>query len=168
MAIRHDFQCPDGHVFEASVQWDTDFLPCRQSDCRKKADRVFLPRSRDASAFRNPVVVFKDKNTGKFIFPGRSDKPTPEGCERIELRNAPEVRNFERKFNEESLRKREIRDIRDELTWGPPRQIMRQELFTKMQSFSNYGRDFARFAIEQSNRQKKPKYDPQFRVEVMD
>jgi hypothetical protein len=128
---------------------------------------VFLPRSKDASAFRNPVVIFKDKKTGKFIFPGRTDKPTPEGCERIELRNAPEVRKFEREFNENSLREREIRDIRDELTWGSPRAIMRQELVTKMQSFSNFGRDFARFAIEQNNRQKKAKYDPGFQVEVM-
>jgi hypothetical protein len=166
MPVRHDFKCAEGHVFEATVEWNCESLPCQE--CGKAAEMVFLSRVARASAFRDPIVVFKDLKTGKYRFPGRSDKATPEGFERVEMRNVPEARKFEQEMNRRGMEERERNQIGDELTWSGPRKQMREELYAKMGSFSNFGKAFARYAIEQSNRGKPRKnYEPGFHIEVL-
>jgi hypothetical protein len=140
----------------------TETVPC---DCGKQAKLVFLPRRKQRNF--DPIVVFRDPETGKYSYPGRSDEPTPSGYERVELHNIPEVRRFEAEINCEQQRQHEIRGIREELTFEPGRRERRAQLYKEMASMSNRGRDFARVAIEHANQERKPKYDPGFRVEVL-
>ena len=44
---------------------------------------------------KDAVVVFVD-GKGNVSYPARNDKPTPEGYERVTMRNLSEVRRFEK------------------------------------------------------------------------
>lgn len=50
------------------------------------------------------ATVFKDRD-GKFSFPARADKPTPEGYERITIKSDVEMARVEREANVRSERR---------------------------------------------------------------
>lgn len=67
--------------------------------CGGRMEQVYRPASRNAQwDDKRAVVVFR-KPDGTLSYPGRNDKPTPSGCERIELRSMSAVRSFERANN---------------------------------------------------------------------
>ncbi len=45
---------------------------------------------------RDAVVVFRDAATGNIRYPGRNDRPTPAGYERLTMRSLREVEAFEK------------------------------------------------------------------------
>ena len=161
MPVLHDFSCGE-HTFERMVVGGTEMVQC---SCGKSAKLVFSPHRKQRNF--DHIVVFRDPETGKYSYPGRSDEPTPSGYERVELHNIPEVRRFEAEVNRNEQRKQEIHRIREELTFEPGRRERRAQLSHEMASMSNRGRDFARIAIKHSDQKRKPKYEPGFRVEVL-
>lgn len=123
-----------------------------------------------AQAF-SPVVVFKDRKTGEYVFPGSATEKPPKNCEKIELTNSYQVRKFESEVNSRESGKRyeqlsRHRDRQHHL--DQVRQGAREVLLHKMQSMSPRGREFARLAmkINDERRLSKPSFstDPKFRV----
>ncbi len=57
-------------------------------------------KNRDAQwSDKDAVVVFRDPATGNIRYPGRNDRPTPAGHERLVMRSLREVEAFERSAN---------------------------------------------------------------------
>lgn len=54
---------------------------------------------------RDAVVVYR-KPDGSYSYPGRNDRPTPPGCERIVMRSLREVERFEKQAG-----------VRSEMAW---------------------------------------------------
>jgi hypothetical protein len=132
------------------------------------AQVVFLPRTGRSAQFAQPIVVFKNRQTGKFRFPGRTDKATPEGFERLEIRSVPEARKFEKEMNLKETERYEQRKIMDEIEMAPVRDYMRGELRKKMEHFSPFGREFAEAAIKETNeRPREYRFDPGFHIDVL-
>jgi len=67
---------------------------------------IYLPRSRVAEWNDRQAVVVYQKPDGTFSYPGRNDRPTPPGCERITLRSLRAVEAFEKKAG-----------VRSEIAW---------------------------------------------------
>jgi hypothetical protein len=68
-------------------------------ECGGEMEQVYRPRPKGAQwGDRDAVVVFKKAN-GSIIYPGRNDKLTPAGCERIVMRSLRAVEQFEREHN---------------------------------------------------------------------
>lgn|SRR6266850_3261887 len=68
-------------------------------ECGGECDEIWwgARRNRDAQwGDRDAVVVFRNSGTGEYRYPGRNDRPTPTGHERITLRSLREVEAFER------------------------------------------------------------------------
>lgn len=107
--IRHDFECAEGHIFEATVESDVDKLRCRETNCKRTATRVFLPPrvSRAAQAFK-PTVFYQRKD-GEIFVPGRSDDHLPkklksklerQGYQQRTITNFREYERFRREHTE--------------------------------------------------------------------
>lgn len=75
--------------------------------CHGIMSHLFLPSSRRYSQWsdRDMVVVFR-KPDGTLSYPMVNDKPTPHGCERIEMRSLREVEKFEKQNG-----------VRSEMAW---------------------------------------------------
>lgn len=65
--------------------------------CGGLMEQVYrLPR-RDAQWGDKDAVVVYRKPNGEYSYPGRNDRPTPAGCERVVMRSLREVEAFERR-----------------------------------------------------------------------
>lgn len=68
-------------------------------DCNGECDEIWwAPRTRKDAQWseKDAVVVFRDPATGSIRYPGRNDRPTPAGHERITMRSLREVEAFEK------------------------------------------------------------------------
>lgn len=83
-----------------------DSLP-KCATCGLRMSEDWLPRVRHNAEWsdQNAVVVFKQPD-GKILYPGRNDRPTPKGCERVTLRSLRQVERFEKENN-----------VRSEIAW---------------------------------------------------
>ena len=72
-----------------------DVIPC--PSCGSPMDRLWTLPARERTQWdeRDAVVVYR-KPDGSLSYPGRNDRPTPSGCERVVLRSLHEVNKFER------------------------------------------------------------------------
>ena len=146
-----DFKCSAKHLFEALAPSDTERIRCRH--CKRIAHRVFVSRStyeRLAQPF-NPVVVFR-KADGSYSIPGDASKPTPKGCERVELRTMTQVRRFENEMTAKESARHEDRREREQQQFEHVQSLGRSLLRQRMQKFSEQGKDFARYVMEEHNR----------------
>lgn len=67
--------------------------------CGGVSDEVWwgARKNRDAQwGDRDAVVVFRNPSTGEYRYPGRNDRPAPEGYETITMRSLREVEAFEK------------------------------------------------------------------------
>lgn len=73
-------------------------------------EQVYRLRTRANAQWsdKDAVVVYR-KPDGSFSYPGRNDRPTPSGCERIVMRSLREVEAFEKRAN-----------VRSEMAWYDP------------------------------------------------
>lgn len=168
-----DVECTDEscakvteNVWRRAADWQ--FLPPCEV-CGKPTIRVFLPPKVRWQA--DPVVVFQAED-GTYRFPGDANGLSAAnyqklGYRRVELRNFADVRQFERRVNEQE-RSRGARRVESEHRGRELRESEgRQELFAKMKTMSNMGRDVAKAAIATGNARPQPRsHDPGFRVEV--
>jgi hypothetical protein len=114
----------------------------------------------------SPVVYHVDAHGNK-RFPGSPDAPVPAGFEKRELTNIQEIRRFEREVNAEERQRYNEHKFREEMTFDPQRKARQEELRAAMQHMSQYGRDFARAAMERTNAERRFKnFDAQFRIDV--
>lgn len=98
----------------------------------------------------DPVVVFRDRATGEYVFPGSASDPTPSGCDRVEMRDIVSVRRFESEMNERYHEKmNELRAVRSERFAATEREHMarRERLRAEMSRMSAAGRAFAEAAM---------------------
>src|SRR5882724_3992411 len=67
-------------------------------ECGSECEEIWWPRPRKNAQWsdRDAVVVFRDSKTGQIRYPGRNDRPTPEGYERVVMRSLREVEAFEK------------------------------------------------------------------------
>lgn len=115
---------------------------------------------RHGNAARIPAVVFFKNRQGQIYLPGRNDARLPPGYERHETTQPSEVRGLIKQMDTESRIQREQATFREEVTLGEERRQRRSDLFQRMGTMSNRGKDFARYAIERNNAKAKPEYRP--------
>ena len=75
-------------------------------ECDGEMEQVYRLRPRSAQWGDRDAVVVYQKPDGCYSYPGRNDRPTPQGCERIVMRSLREVEAFEKKAN-----------VRSEMAW---------------------------------------------------
>jgi hypothetical protein len=101
-----DLECPCGaEVTDMFVMKVPEHVI--HMECGKEMEPVYRIRKRPNVQWsdRDAVVVYQ-KPDGSFSYPGRNDKATPAGCERIVLRSLREVEAHEKKAN-----------VRSEMAW---------------------------------------------------
>lgn len=143
-----DVQCASGHITEVMrpLAMHPATPPC--PSCGAETIQIFLPKS--ASWTCDPVVVYKAPDG--FRFPGdpnslstaRYDKM---GYERIELRNAADVRRFETVMNKRELSRAARRVEAMQAHREARESASRSELRNAMASMSERGRAVARAAM---------------------
>ncbi len=98
----------------------------------------------------DPVVIHRDA-AGNIRYPANGSAPVPEGYQRVELRTIHEVRKFEAEVNQREHAASDQHLSAREKQFSEKQAANRRELRTAMDGMSNYGRDFAREAIERGN-----------------
>lgn len=108
----------------------------------------------------DPVVVHFNPTTGKYRCPGSTDAKVPSGFVKQELRTIGEVRKFQKAENENQRKLVDQRVGRANLRRDMIEQRNRPSLRSAMAHMSEFGRDFARLAIDKSNASRTRTYDP--------
>lgn len=165
----YDFDCPQGHRFEAYCHEYTEETPCRADGCKAKAHVVFVAISGVGAtdyAGSDPVVIHRAPD-GSVRFPGNVNAPVPEGFERVELKTTHEKRRFEREINQNEYRKWADAQERKEKFFSEVRKQNRSELFAKMKDLPPFARDLAMAAINERNRKPSAKYEAGFAIEAL-
>lgn len=150
----YDFECEDGHYtekFTRIADMPSEVICEHEQDgqkCGKIAPRVFMSarQARDAQPI-DPVIVYR-KIDGGFIYPGDSKNRDYEGAVRMELRTLGEIRAVAREQDHLDRQHWEMTREAEEAQQGPLRKARRAELMDRLSS--NFGKDFARVAIEQN------------------
>lgn len=119
---------------------------------------------RNAQGF-DPVVVHRGPN-GEIRYPGRADAAVPEGYQKVELRTGSEVHAFEREVNAKECSRYERYQEGREAAFADIQGRNRSDLRASMRNMSEFGRDFARAAIEQNNQKTLGSFDPGFHLEA--
>jgi len=162
---KYDFLCPTHGVFEIScrlAEWSLE-KPCPK--CKKPSEQVHLPcESRNCEV---PAIVVHVAADGSVRFPAATDAPVPKGFEKKELRSIREIEQFERRVNLHLRAEAEQHAENEERHYSAVRESNRSDLRARMQSMSNFGRDFARFAMEQNNNRKRKPLDVGFFTEIL-
>jgi hypothetical protein len=178
-----------GRKFEAYAGLNDEKLPCRTPGCDGTAERIFVSVSgigeRWAQNFEPPVIFRWPDGTP--WFPGRSDEPVPEGLRREELRTTADVRKFEAEMNKreyaqwqehqenvDRAREENISRRREDihaLMRGEGRQVTTydekgRERTVTLHGFSPLGRELAHIAMENANNRPRPKFNPNFHVQI--
>lgn len=154
-----DFRCPAGHEFEAflhSSETDTSVLGCRE--CGAPATRFYSYRKPHSYSGMQTGIVLHKKPDGTYSVPAHRDAPLPEGCERVELRTAAEVRSVEREMASEEYAKWERKQDIEQSFYSERDKTLRSELRRRMQSMSAAGRDFAEYAMRQNDQRERPRF----------
>lgn len=168
-----DVECTDetcAHVelnhYRRAADWQT--LPACPK-CGAATVRIFLPPSVTWDAA--PVVVYK-AHDGTFRFPGATESLSTKnydklGYQRVELKGYAAVRQFERRVNADERSRGQIRTERLHQMEQARTSANRGELFAKMKSMSNLGKDVARASIERTDKRPQPRtHDAGFHVSV--
>lgn len=167
----YDFQCSDNHYTEkfTRIADMPSSVICEHvvngSPCGKVAPRVFLSpaTARDAQPIE-PIIVYK-KDDGTYLYPGDSNPRKYEGCQRVELRTLGEVRAVTREQDRLDRETWDQTQIAKEIQEGPARRERRAALMDRLTT--QFGRDFARVAIEAAERRRMGKsYSPSNFYEV--
>jgi hypothetical protein len=162
----HPFSCKNGHLHDQLLQdgcWE-EKKKCREPGCRAKASLHALREDIRTSGRFVKVVYHVDKDGNK-RFPGHADAPVPEGFQKVEIQDVVQLRKFEKAIDGEERQRWAQRLEREEAAFEPGRRERRSQLRQDMQGFSNFGRDFARIAMEEGERRKRAE-DVGFRVEA--
>jgi hypothetical protein len=109
------------------------------------------------NANRLGIVVHKDPRTGKYRFPPRADAPVPPGFEKVEVDNMGHARRVEREMAEiarkdlsEKVEGRRV--VHDAMHANGVRELSEMK-----GGFSNRGRRFADYAIQETTRKQLAK-----------
>jgi hypothetical protein len=107
-----------------------------------------------------PVVVFRTKS-GEIRIPGSNTKPTPRGCERIEIRDIATLARFDRDYREQL--RTESADLRakHDAAFDAYTKDRRSELRQAMQHMHPFARALAELAMKR-NDEKRSKRDDNF------
>lgn len=168
----YEFQCENKHLTELVllVREYKSTQVCSIKECGKKAKRIFHDTRTERFYQKmaqnpNPVVVHRDKE-GNIRYPAHADAPVPLGYEKVEMHTLGEIHRFEK---EQNLRL-SVEHERFSQAEHEQRETMLKErhaeLRAEMRHMTPYGQDFARLAMEASNRKGPRKTDPGFHVEV--
>lgn len=154
-----DFRCPAGHEFEAflhSSESATDEMTCRE--CGETAERFYTYRRPHSYTGLSEIIVLHKKPDGTYSVPAHRDAPVPSGYERVELRNAADVRAAEKSMEREEYAKWEAKAEREGRFFSERERMMRSELRDKMRHMSQAGRDFALHAMRQNDNRERAKF----------
>ncbi len=174
MAVRHDFECPDGHVTEKTVDVSVNgWRKQKCGVCSKKAEQVFLPY-RSNSFTDMKVVVYRDSG-GHTIYPGSAAEAMPEryrklGYERVEM-DFHSARRFQKEMNKEEQTKMSHYLETLQRTYENEHKEDREDLLRAMRDMSPLGRAFAERVIEIQNSRDARRYissDPGFHNEALE
>jgi hypothetical protein len=174
VAIRHDFECPLGHITEHTVDTnvaDWKNQPC--GICPENASLVFLS-SRSRSFLDSKVVVYRDAG-GHTIYPGSADEKMPDrysklGYERVEM-DFHTARRFQSSMNREEQLKMSHYLETLQRTHEEEHAQDRSDLRQAMQNMSPMGREFAQYVMDIQNSRDAKRYissDPGFHNEALE
>src|SRR6185312_3503440 len=125
---------------------------------------TYAPLFESAAQQADPTVIARGPN-GEIRFLPRTDAPIPEGFMRQELRTLAEKDAFEREVNaNERARHESYMENRDRAA-SMVQERNRSELRARMQHMSQFGKDFARTAIDQNNNRVRGRFDAGFHIE---
>lgn len=121
--------------------------------CRGKGSHDTV-RSRNASACE-PMVYYLDRSGNMEVPPASNDPAahaalTARGFTRHEMRPGREYSNWQRRETARITAERDRLIEQHERTVGVESREKRQQLYHDMQSMSDKGKDFARYAMERS------------------
>ena len=131
-------------------------------------DWPFCPHGSTLGRFAqgfDPVVIHRDA-AGNIRYPASIHAPVPEGYQRVELRTVHEVRKFEAEVNQRERAASDQHLSVREKQFSEKQAANRRELRTAMEGMSNYGRDFAREAIERGNNKRPQTREVGFHLDV--
>lgn len=138
-------------VYRALADWPKT-PPC--PTCGKETEQVHLPRRTIWSV--DPVVVFKDPQTGTYRFPGEADGSSARryeklGFERVEIRGAAEMRSFESKMHKREYAESQRRVERKQQLREERESRSRSMLRDAMSRMTPFGRAVAREAMRRND-----------------
>lgn len=117
----------------------------------------------------DPVVVHFNPTTGEYRFPGAAHAKAPAGYQRQELTTTHDVRKFTKRWNESERRKVDESVCRSQQRIEMSQARHRPDLRMAMQGMSEFGRDFARLAMEINDRRgAKRHFDPGCHLEAFE
>lgn len=168
-----DLRCindDDPHTFEYMrplSEWpSTPLCPT----CGAATIQIHLPKT--VSQFMDPIVVFRAPD-GTFRVPGEADGRSARnyaamGYERVECKNAVDVRRVEAAMSKVDRRRMEASLERKHAAREQREKEQRSALRAKMSSFSPFGRDLAREAMRRNdNKPREYARDPGVHVEAL-
>lgn len=148
-----DIECPNGHICEEMrpLAMYPATPPC--PTCGAATVQVHLPPAARWSV--DPVVVYRGPD-GEFRFPGdaagaSARRYEQQGFERIELRNAADVRRFEHVMSQREYSRAARRVERKQFMREERERHSRSELRRLMSSMTPFGRALARAAVQRNN-----------------
>lgn len=162
---RYTYECVEHGTFDLVLplrEWD-DPKPCKK--CGKPSSQVVLPQG-EYGKLPQPIVIHENAS-GKVRFPGSADAKVPKGFQRRELTTIREVEQFETRMNHKLREEARDHQENEERYFGEGHRRLRSELRMKMQSMSQQGQDFARFAMEQNNQRKRKSTEVGFHVDIL-
>lgn len=166
-----DIQCTDcgdvAEIVRRAVEFGTPMPPCVA--CGGPVEIICLP---PRTTWRAEAVVVYKAPDGTFRYPGTTNGVATKmyakmGYERVELRSAAEVRHFERAVNTQ-LGSDEARKVEGRHANRLAQEShTRPELFRRMKTMSNFGRDLGHAAVARGNaRPQERSQGTGFRVEA--
>lgn len=113
----------------------------------------------------DPVVIHRDAQ-GNIRYPAHSEAPVPAGFQKVELRTVAEVRRFESEVNMVERVKADQSLSQRERAFSEKQAEARRDLRSRMAHMSEFGKDFARHAMENTNQRRPKSRDVGFHVDV--
>ena len=147
-----DVKCPsceaEYEVFRHVSEIDS--LP-QCENCKRTCQRIYVyQRPHSYSGLVNPIDVYQNPD-GSIGICGAKGARIPEGSQRIELRNAADIRRIEQRMTAAEYEKFTRKQEREERHFGALQSEQRAELRQKMQSFSERGKAFSRLAMKEND-----------------
>jgi len=148
-----DVRCANGHVnevYRAVTDWPaTPICP----NCGASTEQVHLPKAVQWRA--DPIIVFKGPD-GQYRFPGDANglqaaTYRKNGFEQIELRDAQDVRRFEKHMNAHEFRRASRRAEIQQRMREARESASRSDLRVLMRTMSERGRAIARAAMSRND-----------------
>lgn len=162
MAIRHDFTCMRGHLFERAVE-SSRLTNQRCPMCRSKCEVTYLPKR----AARTPNTVYYENARGERLYPwDANDLPkayTDKGFQRMEV-STFERHRFERRVRAEMNAEHAARTRESTAEYEAARSAHHADLRQQMQSWGEFERDVARVAMEEESRGYSRNFDCEFHI----